>query len=356
MKSRLYSRLAGFVLFFVAAAASFNGFYDKWHLREPGTAGGWAVAGIAGLLDGTAPRPYVYRQLVPTLANWLDAAAPEAFRQRAIAAVSAHRQLQLASPLAEQPAYLLRYNFVYLLTFCFALVAVYAMYKVCQAGGAPAPVSLFAPVLMILLFPYLLCTGGYFYDYVELAFFALAFRLALGRSWWWLLPVALLGTWNKESFVLFVPTLYPLLRARMARKTALSALGAVLAVSCAVNIAVRLHFAGNAGGGVEWHFGEQLASLHHPLMLLFGYDKTYGLYALNGFSLLPLLLLGWTVWRAWPFFSQQMRQHAKIAALINLPLYVLFCAPRELRDLSMLYMVLLLAIAINLNREAERAA
>ena len=43
-----------------------------------------------------------------------------------------------------------------------------------------------------------------------------------------------------------------------------------------------------------------------------------------------------------------MQRHAQIAAAINLPLYVLFCAPGELRNLSMLYVVLLVVLATNL--------
>ena len=42
------------------------------------------------------------------------------------------------------------------------------------------------------------------------------------------------------------------------------------------------------------------------------------------------------------------QNHARIAFAINIPLYLLFCDVGELRDLSFLYVTLLLLIAQNL--------
>jgi hypothetical protein len=56
------------------------------------------------------------------------------------------------------------------------------------------------------------------------------------------------------------------------------------------------------------------------------------------------------VWRAWPFLSRAIQRHAQIAALINIPLYLLFVQPGKLRDLGMLYIVFLLVLAVNFNQ------
>jgi hypothetical protein len=56
----------------------------------------------------------------------------------------------------------------------------------------------------------------------------------------------------------------------------------------------------------------------------------------------------WSVWRAWPRLPRPIQRHAQLAAAINIPLYLLFVVPGELRDLSMLYIVFLLVLAVNL--------
>jgi hypothetical protein len=81
------------------------------------------------------------------------------------------------------------------------------MYLVCKSVGyAPATAALSA-IVMILLMPYFLSVGGYLYDYPELAFLALAVWMALNFDWWWMIPVVALATWNKESFLAFIPAL-----------------------------------------------------------------------------------------------------------------------------------------------------
>ena len=67
----------------------------------------------------------------------------------------------------------------------------------------------------------------------------------------------------------------------------------------------------------------------------------------EGFTLAPIALLAWASWRAWPHLPPIAQRHAQIAAVINLPLYLLFCWPGELRDLSMLYVTFLLVLAVN---------
>jgi hypothetical protein len=341
-----------FVLYFLAAAASYNGFYQRWHFHEAGVAGAWSEKelGLDKALDSTAPRPYVYRQLLPAIANGVDAILPPAMKDAAIQQKLRSQQNPFTPPLIQSPLtanglYLLRYYVVYLTDFLFALLAVFAMHGVCRSFGFSPVAAAFAPVAMILLFPCFLNLAGYYYDYPELAFFALTLWMARRYNWLWLLPVAALATWNKESFLFFVPTLYPIFRTRSGRWSALAGTASMTAVCAAVYGMVRSRYMGNAGGAVEVHWHEQLALLMHPLSLVVRVDDIYGIYMLSCCSLLPLALICWTVRRGWKRFSPELKRHAQIAAAINLPLFFFLCAPREMRDLSMLYMVLLLSVA-----------
>ena len=252
LASRVYFRVCCFVVYFVVASASFSGYYDKWHFGEEGVAGEDPRFHFEMMVDGTAHRPYVYRQLLPTAANWMDRAVPASIKTwlygHQTLGTEAAQDAFFDSATAENPVYFFRYLLVYLATFGFALLGLYAMQMVCRAVQVPLPAAVIAPTIVLLLVPYLQSCGGYFYDYPELAFFALAAWFALKFDWWWILPIAVLGTWNKESFVLFVPTLYPLLRRRSSRLNAGLGIGVLFLACLAVYLSVRSGFAHNPGG------------------------------------------------------------------------------------------------------------
>lgn len=357
--AKLYVHLCCFVLFFVAAAASFSGYYQKWHFAEADVPGDDSWASIETMLDGTAHRPSVYRRLLPDTANWIDRVAPQGMHDwldRADSGDEPFLYAISASATANDPRYAFRYRVVYLETFLCALIAVYAMYMVCSELWPESPGAVFAPVIVILLLPYFMTGGGFFYDYPELAFFALAAWAALRCRWWWLIPIAALGTWNKETFLLFLITLYPLLRRNTTRRAAALRVGVLCAVSLAVLMPIRLHYAQNAGGGMD-ALGLRLANFYlDPQSLFFATEETYGQRLPSANTLLPTALLAWTAIRGWKELPEAIQRHAKIAAAINLPLYIFFCNPGELRNLSMLYIVLLLVVAANLNRRFHPGA
>ena len=360
LASKLFSRACFFLLYFVAASASFSGYYNKWHFGEDGVSGEDDRFRFEMVVDGTAYRPYVYRQLLPETANWIDRVVPRSFETWLYryqgGGPEARAEAFLESPTAEDPVYFFRYLIVYAGTFLFALLAVFAMHLVCRAAGTPLRAAVLAPAFLILLVPYVESGGGFFYDYPELAFLALAVWVALRFRWWWIVPVAALGTWNKESFLLFVPTLYPLIRRRSSRLGAWAGSGILCLVCAAVYLPIRMHFADNPGVAMEVHWRDQLNYLLDPRALFFATETTYGIPMLKAFSVAPLALLAWTVARGWRHLPSGLRRHGQIAAAINIPLYLLFCWPGELRDLSMLYVVLLLAIAGNLNDWIGQAA
>ena len=355
LPSKLYRQICCCALFFAAASGSFNGYYGKWHFRETGVAYASSSAingqfGFTDILDGTATRPFVYRQLLPSVANWLNKTTPDKDKAWLYNLVS-NRERETAiitgSPLAQNPLYFFRYYAVYFLTFLFAWLSVFAMYLVCKALVFPPLTCVFAPVTMILAMPYFMSVGGYFYDYPELAFLALAVWMCLRLDWWWLLPLIAVATWNKESFFLVTITLYPILRSRYSRIAASIATWSLLVTSGLVYCALRWHFQNNPGGTVLERFTSQVLFLAHPMNLV-TFESTYGVIAFRAFSVVPLALIAWTVWRGWNQLPEAIRKHGKIAAAINIPLFLLFCQPAEIRDLSMLYVVFMLLLAVTL--------
>ena len=350
MTSKLYGRVCLLVLFFVAASASFNGYFDKWPLRGAGMEGSSGTH-LDAMVDGTAARPFVYRQLLPTLANWVDGRIPEKITDRLFTAKGHHgvpyRERLFDSPLAQSRTYFLRYAIVYTLVFLFAWIAVQALYLLGKSLGYPPATSALAAIAVILLMPYLLTGGGYLYDYPELAFFALAAWMALEFDWWWIIPLAALAAWNKESFLFFVPALYPLLRCRSSRVTALAGTATLGLVCGLVYCYLRFRFQYNPGATVEINVMDQIRYLLHPSdqPLL---EKTYGLMLPRTLNPLTVVLVVSLLWRGWRNLPQAIQRHAQIAAVINFPLFLLFGAPAELRGLSMLYVTLFLLLAANM--------
>jgi hypothetical protein len=79
-------------------------------------------------------------------------------------------------------------------------------------------------------------------------------------------------------------------------------------------------------------------------------DSTYGIISLPSLNPITFAIILFLVWDGWSQLSLELRRFTGVAALINLPLFFLFCAPGELRDLSFLYLSFLLLIAVQLKK------
>jgi hypothetical protein len=358
--SNFYRRIACFVLFFMTASASFQGFYQKWHFREAGVVNSSSQIeeqrfGLAEMLDGTASRPYVYRQLLPTFANWVNQITPIAVQQdfyRWEGHDLLPQDIRFNSAMAGDSRYFFRYLVIYAATFLFAFFSMYCMYLVCCELGYPPAACIFAPVVLMLIFPYFESGGGFLYDYPELAFLALSVWISLRLHWVWLLPLAALGTWNKESFLLILITLYPLLRKRNSKAGAIVATASLVLASALVLFGLHLHYRQNPGVTVLFKWRNQAKFFIHPLHWI-NWEQTYGIAHFRAFSLVPLALIAWTAWRGWKLLSTAMKSYAKLVTAINLPLFLFFCMPGEMRDFSLLYVVFLALLASNITVETQ---
>jgi hypothetical protein len=351
--SKLYYQVCCFALFFLVAAASFNGYFDKWHFREAGTSQYLENNTFDNVLSGTATRPIVYRQLLPMTANWIDSRVPDRIKDRLLVSPINGGPTFLArlidSPLAQNRAWFFRYWIVYAMVFLSAWAAAFALFQAGKALGYPPPAAALGAAAFMLLMPYFLTIGGYYYDYPELAFCAIAVCMAIKCDWWWIVPVAALATWNKETFLFFVLMLYPFLRMRNSRLGAITGTG-VIAFVCAVVdclLWVRYHHNPTFQDPSGNHPAAHLQFLLHFFSQRFR-DATYGLPVNQVFVFVLLALIAWTAWRGWRRLPRAAQRHAQIGTVIIVPLYILFCTPGELRNFSLLYVTLTFLIAANL--------
>ncbi|WP_313625057.1 hypothetical protein [Achromobacter sp.] len=355
-----YRRFLMAMLYVVVAAAAFNGFYTKWRLYD-----GHSPSSLGSMVEGTADRPYVYRQFAPAIANGIQALMPAATVERLSARLSDPRRVDSRSGLAMRypasqamvPSITLRYHIVYYLTFGALLGSLFAMRALCLRAGASTAAATAAPLVFALLLPFFLTEGGYFYDFFEVLFMTCAILLA------WRVPVdkpvraagrlgllavvAGIAAWNKEAFFFFAVTLYPFLRVSLSRFKAAGVVGALVFIAGCVYLALRMRYAGNPGGTVSFQPGANLFYFFDPGNW-FRTESTYGVMLPKGLSAFMMLMIAGVAATGWRRLPAAFRLHVLTALAVNVPLFLMFAAEGEARNLSMLYpsLVVLMAMAL----------
>jgi len=170
-----------------------------------------------------------------------------------------------------------------------------------------------------------------------------------------LAAVAAMATWNKEAFFFFVATLYPLLRLSLSRIRAAGVVAALVFVCGCVYLALRMRYAGNPGGAVSFQPGANLLHFLDPGNW-FRTESTYGVALPKGLSAVMMLMIAGVAVIGWGRLPAPLRQHVLAAVAVNVPLFLLFAAEGEARNLSMLYPSLLVLMAMALTAWMRGAA
>jgi hypothetical protein len=346
----LGSKTTMLFLCYLVAAISFGGFFEKWAFRD-----GMSYSAIE-MMDGVAKRPFVYRQLMPSTANLVEELVPARLEQRFTDWLAAdphkhnfiYRYFSNATD-STNPRYVLRYYVLFVLCFASYLFGIAALRAVCCEMYPDATSATLAAFTLALVFPMLTTEGGYMYDMTEVLFMALAVLCALRGRLLLLGVIALLATYNKESFVFFILTLYPFLREKFSRRASLAIQGALLALTLSVNLWVKLRYAANPGGFVVNQLGEHVRWLLSPSSYML-FEVNYGAVTTKGLNIVHLIVVAFVVKNAWPYVPRTLKRHGWMALSINLPLFVLFCYRGELRNLSMLFVTFTVLLSVNISR------
>ena len=356
-RSRPASWLLLGAFFWMVSAAAFSGFMNKWGLT--GTA--WEANdeirfGLRKILDGSASKPFVYRQLAPMLANAAEKLTPEGVKYRARRLLM---PVQTRDWLVSPPPADLRFRYlvIHQMSFFALFASLFVLRRILLDLGIDGRAALLAPAAFALALPYIQTVGGFYYDTIELLTMSAAVLLALRGRLLLLLLLALPATLNKETFIFFALTLYPLLRHRRAMIPAAATTGAIILVAGLVNVALKIRFAGSGSGGVaEVHILSNLVFYLNPLNYLNSLEMTYGIIGPAQVFAGTLLVAAIIVARAWPIAPVFVKRHLLVAACINLPLFVLFCAAGELRNLSMLYVGLVVMAGLAVSKQGDSEA
>ena len=110
-----------------------------------------------------------------------------------------------------------------------------------------------------------------------------------------------------------------------------------------VYLYVKSMYVGNDGGTTEFHLFKHLEYIFRSWI---NTEITYGVFYGAGMFIPHILLIAWIFKVTWKKLSKEWQTHIKIAAAINFPLYILFCNPGELRNLSLMYMGFIAMLSI----------
>ena len=332
-------------VFYLVAAASFNGFFAKWAFLDISIYE--QSNSFKYIFAGTAHRPFVYRQLMIDISKGIKKLIPKDEREELTKSLQEHDFIPEYYAKAKiDPSCLIEYHIVYFLAFFFLLISMFIWRQLLSEITGSTIAGTLTACCFALIFPILETVGGYFYDFGELLFFSSAVFFA-HRGWW--LPLILItpfAEYNKESFFFFVVTLFPLLMAKIGKKKAASVIALCVLISGCVYLYISSVYADNIGVPAEFQ-------LHFHLQLLFNLwtytEIVYGVFFGWGTFFLYVILVAWLMKSAWSKLSLTWKYHLGLAALINIPLYLLFCAPGELRNLSMLFISFMVSLAVYLN-------
>lgn len=144
------------------------------------------------------------------------------------------------------------------------------------------------------------------------------------------------GFVNYIIIFFFVPALFPLLVERHGWRKGFAYTAVTGVVALGTYAVVRAAYAANAGGAVEQHWIENIPFYLNPLSLL-RLEYTYGLPLFAGYSIVMVAFAAIILLNGVSLLHRGERWHLGIAALINVPLFLLFCYSGETRNLSLLF-------------------
>lgn len=347
---KILPKLMMIFLVLTVTSAVYCGFFTRWAFRD-----GNGAFGVEMMLDETAHRPFVYRQIIPQTAKLLREALPEPAQKKISERLLKKQPLADIYGEAEIPEqFVIEYHFMYILCYLSFFVAIWILRSILTEVLADGVAGTLGALLFALIVPMFEVKGGYFYDFPELMFFFAAVRFALHGQWKALLLLTPFAAWNKESFVFFAFTLFPLLETRLSRKKALLIAGAAVIIAGCAYLPVHFAYAGNDGGTTEWHLFEHL-SLFFSLGSWWHMSTIYGMAIGDQMFFPHILYVFWIVTRGWRKLDPRWQFHAKIAAILTVPLYWLFCTPGELRNLSFLYPAFAVLLGMYLRMILHRA-
>lgn len=216
LKSAINKLLLIFI-FYTVAAASFNGFFVKWKFRDVE-----AFNSFEMMYDETAERPYVYRQMMLTIAKEIKSLTPKETQEKFINSLhptDPNTNYVFPKTFIEyyntntkiEPRFEMEYQIIYFMTFMFLFLSMFLIREIGIEVTDNSTAGTLTACIFAIIFPIFETVGGYFYDFGEIFFLCSAALLAIKGYWIAVILISPIAEYNKESFLFFIATLIPLI-------------------------------------------------------------------------------------------------------------------------------------------------
>jgi hypothetical protein len=230
-----------------------------------------SVASLEVLMDGSAHKPFVFRQLIPKTILVIDALVPKRLSTLIEAQLFSHKttawifgEVRVPQELAFEASLALIIDFLSLVVYAAFLFSL---------GKSLFPASPRLPVVAVLIGLAAIPPNveyAYFYDFPVLALSAaVLYYLAEARFFPYIVAYSLACV-NKETSVLFVVLFFFVARARLSRKRFWLLLGGQVLFFALLRLAQSIAYRANAGSSMHLHWRSHIEHL--------------GDYSLEGFA------------------------------------------------------------------------
>ena len=275
--------------------------------------------GLDDYVDGTVPRPFAYRILLPQILRGINAVTPAA----------AIDQLdRLGARIGRSGPYdIYPRDVVWLAVLQFASLIGYALvgaslYNALGSRERSWRQWIVAPVLLLFLVPIVHKGLGHIYDFTSLFFMAWLLWAMAGRRHALYLLVFAVSCLNKETTLLMSVAYAAVFFRRMETGRYVAMLAAQFAIFLAIHVPIRVIYKDNPGSGIQVHWHEQI-----PYYV----SRLNNGYLLAIFSIAVVLLLALLAFR-WNEKPQFLRR-ASLMIAPHMALFVYGAAPGEVRNL-----------------------
>jgi hypothetical protein len=298
---------------------------------------------LVGMMNGTAPRPFVYRSMLAKLAGKATMQIDPARREKFFRSIRKYDSLHQAyfSGVPDTywtPEVAITYHLMYLAVVLATLFTLLFVYRLARMHGYRFGAALGFLAAFSFVYPLTFQQGGYFYDFPEIlgvfgaVYFALKHRMVAST-----LFIAI-ASFNKETFFL-VPIALFFLHGKEVRLRK-RVMWLVIQVACCLfsRHIIMSGYENNAGGFVQYHLLDNLKFWLKPG----SWFSFYNLIAKGVFTpslqnpllSIPLLVFFRPAWKASPLCY---RRYFLAAFLPLLPLFACFGFGDEARNFSLAF-------------------
>ncbi len=278
------------------------------------------------MIDGTAHKPFVYRQLMPALVGFSTSMMPPDVRDSLISWASRSSTMsRILQRVSVPPDLFLPYVWTLIWMYASLWAFILLLRRLIDALYETTGYFVDAATIAALSGLPSFFSYNFMYDIPTLALFTAGLFLMAGRQWTWFLVIFFLGCWSKETMILLtlIFAIHFYKKAHLEKRLYWKLLLMQLSLFIAVKTALAVIFFNNPGGVVEFHLLDNL---------LFGYQFTTAAFLAWLFGLLLICYR----WKEKPLFL-------KNALWIGVPLIILTLflgLIHETRDYGEIYPIL----------------